>query len=230
MKQTIQLVLICLAFLSACQSAPAIPTEPVTIDTQPDALPVAAPTIARTTLNNQSVTVSIPPGWNALATDNAILYTEMHHSFAAVGHLEGISVSIFAPSSDELARHGELVMQASNPAHTLLSLVVNEGHHVASGHATVPTAFQWQGHEAAYYTASSGAGVITVLLAVSISQDTLLVMNVSAPATERQRVRQQLPAILSSITIEEHTLKGEHLNALPAVLRFPAEDLNVAGN
>ncbi|MEL6272904.1 MAG: hypothetical protein AAFV33_06090 [Chloroflexota bacterium] len=230
MKQTIQLVLICLAILTACQPAPTVPAEPVTTDTQPEALPAAVPTIASATLNHQNITVQVPPGWDALATERAILYTESHHSFETVGHLDGISVSVFSPSSTDLAAYESTVFAAHNPAHMLLTLVVNGRHYPDNAQVTSPQTFQWQGFDAAYYTLSNEAGIVTVLVAVSLPEETLLVFNISAPNTERQRLRQQLPDILGQITVGEYTLYGDQLTDLPALLRYPADDRNVSGN
>ncbi|MBL8148230.1 MAG: hypothetical protein JNL34_17775 [Anaerolineae bacterium] len=161
-----------------------------------------------------------PPGWDADTRGGLVLAEQTTETSAAAGSaIRGAVVNFFCPNLDIFARHAE----APNRAMDIMSQAIALPHvrSVAMG-ISEPVAFDWHGHDAAYYLLSGNGGIRTLVIGVYLpKRDALLAANISMPAHEVERVRAMLPQLFAGFVIDGVELGGEALDSLPQPLVFP---------
>ncbi len=177
----------------------------------------------RTVMNGQALAVTVPANWQAFTLRDRIIVTESQQSFEDVGRLQGMSINIFIPSTDELPQPAAT---DANTALGVLNGIVSNSEYIGNAAVSQPYPFQWGPYTAAYYTLNSQTDVATLLLSVSF-QDVLLVMNVSAPGPEAARIRTLLPDVLHTVDVGRNQLLGRQLDELPTPLAFPSDEVAI---
>ena len=110
-----------------------------------------------------------------------------------------------------------------NMAWMVLKQVVRNPDYVGNALVSEPVAFEWDGHDAAYYLLNNRDGTVTMLLALDMpGQDNMIVCHVSVPAAQSERIRELLPGLLETLTIDGTQISMIALDVLPQPLVFPA--------
>ena len=163
--------------------------------------------------------IIVPNGWETYNTDDGIGLNEYFDAGAWGMKLHGFVIHIFVqyldnftlPDSDDV-----------NMAWAILKQVVTNPDYVGSAIVSEPEAFIWDQYQAAYYLLNNRDGTVTMLLALSLQdRSDLVVCHISAPEEQSQQIRQRLPELLGSLTINDHHVDPSSLNSLPDPLDFP---------
>lgn len=220
MKPTLFL---CIFLLAACAPQPIQPTAPLQDRSSPTAAIETAQTepkieTTHATLRGHDVTLAAPANWEVMTHDTGIILTESAHAFDGVGHMEGIFIHLFLPDIAALS--------PSAPADgfplQVLQDVVRLPELTGTPHITPPAAFEWESHDAAYYTLHNGDGVFTLLVSAVLPNDTLVMLNLSTAEGHIPLLHEQAAIALDSVKIDGHTLHGSTLMAsLPNPLPVP---------
>ena len=216
-------------FLAACQSmSPPTPTESNLQNTgvavqdvrTPQATEEQTPVWMETEVHGVSLGIWKPAGWEA-DTSYGLLMAE-HTVSIETGQAEGgMMINVFVPETHnlEVADSDEhnfawfvFDQIVDDPAHTGRDVAVSD-----------PVPFSWGGHEAAYYLVSTSDGFEMVIIGIALpgDHDKLVVCNISLPARDARDVRDIIPRLLDSFTINGVDLDGTALEALPDPLEFP---------
>lgn len=205
--------------LASCQSLAISPTPAENTD-----LPASTEEAAwmETEMNGVRLGMRMPKGWAADA-EHGLLLAE-HTTSTETGDVEvTVLIHCFVPLldnfdlPDEATENMALVVLAQ--AITMPTMI---GQNVL---VSDPLSFDWDGRDAAYYLLSGMDGSKTIVLAVeTVPQRSLVVVNVSMPASEESRVREMLPEVLDGLRINGVTLDGHALDNLPDPLPFPVHE------
>ncbi len=218
-------VLLMLLSVAACQLSP-YQSPPPGEDPTPSSDSIT-PTVAHPTGeqwtdysdNDVRLKIKIPGNWATYPSDSGIVLNERMGSVGSTVLLEGLLIHIFVPVS------GDFHFPESkdvNMAWAILSQVVANPDYVGSAVVSEPVAFEWDHHDAAYYLLNNGDDTVTLLLAMGLpNTHKLIVCHVSAPTDQSDRIREMLPEILSSLTVNDHPVDPAALQALPDPLVFP---------
>lgn len=197
-------------------------------DVEPDAVTDETDALEYT-MEGVNLRLNAPTGWQADVMDGLLLI-EHTTSMDDGSPNAGMLVYIFVPPLSEFA----VLTGSGNFAYAVLNHVVRMpqrvGHDVS---VTDPVSFRWGNHDAAYYLLS-GLDVRTMVLAVAVPNNnglrpSLVVCNISVPNDREGMLRTVLPYILDGLTIDETTLEGDALQALPDPLPFPVLQRETAG-
>lgn len=218
-KLALLLLTLCLA---ACQVVPDLPPA-----SPPGAFDAAVPTAAThngwATHESSGVTlgIQIPDGWQSYQTADGIVLSEYIGTAETAGHLQGILMYVFVPRMDifDLPTSGDV-----NLAWAVLKQVVHNPDYVGRALASEPQAFEWDHHDAAYYLLNNRDGTLTLLLAMSLPQQKLLVSHISLPESHAARLRPLLPDLLDTLTVDGERIDASALDRLPDPLVFPADE------
>jgi hypothetical protein len=211
------LILAAALVLAACSSESVTPTPPAA--TVAPSTQTAGGDWVQFADDEIRVAIQTPAGWMAVADDYGILLAEHAEPLGATTQPDGMIIYIFVPAMDEI---NFTLHEDANMAWEVLSQVAKMPDYVHDAVVSEPVAFEWDGHQAAYYLLTSHDGSRTVVLAVALpAQDKLIVANVSAPAHDAHHIRDMLPGILSSFTVNGKVMTREALDALPDPLPFP---------
>lgn len=190
------------------------------------ASPLATPTVdtapqwIETEDNGVALGCWKPYGWT-FDTSEGLLLAEHVMSLATGEPLTGTMIYIFVPEVEHLAVAPDdehnfamtvLRQVATNPEHTGRDVVVSD-----------PTPFAWGAHDAAYYLISSAEGFYSIVIGVALpdDHDRLVVINVTMPVDQVERMRDLLPRLLNDLEINGTRLSSAALAALPNPLAFP---------
>lgn len=201
--------------LASCNSQPAA-LDPTPV--QPTASPET------TWLEGEAAGVEFglwkPLGWDADTRGGLILAEQTVDTSEAVGSaIKGAVVNFFCPNLDIFTHHAE----SPNRALDIMTQAIALPHvrSVAAG-ISQPVAFDWRGHDAAFYLLSGYGGIRTIVIGVYLPErDKLLAANISMPAHETERVRAMLPQLFAGFVIDGVELGGEAMDSLPQPLVFP---------
>jgi hypothetical protein len=109
-----------------------------------------------------------------------------------------------------------------NLAWYILKQVVHDRSYVGDANISEPVAFDWDHHDAAYYLLNNRDGTVTMLLAMGMPNGhSLVVCHISVPDDQAQRIREELPRLLESLTIDGQVVNVDALRSLPDPLVFP---------
>lgn len=180
------------------------------------------PRFIDTEMNGVRIGLPVPPGWAADVIDGLIIAEHLSPMNDGIPE-PGLMVYAFVPPLDrfEVPAH-----DTANVAYHVLNQVVRMPAEIGFDVvATAPEAFTWGTHDAAYYLLNSADEVKTLVLAVeTVANGRLLVINISAPGSQAERIRALLPQIMHGVRINDVALDGDELNRLPVPLRFPTRD------
>ncbi len=179
-----------------------------------------------TTMNNVSLALNIPNGWWGNVTDG-ILMVERMHSVEAANPMSGMLVYIFSPSIDNFNMILTTSQSDYNLAYEVLNQVVSMPTEIGLNVLSYgPVAFDWDHQEAAYYLLTDPDGTRTMVIGVEVpNQNSLVVINVSAPFEQKDRLRETLPSLLASLSINGMSLSDAAINDFPTPLDFPERDI-----
>lgn len=164
--------------------------------------------------------ISIPAGWEAQRTSTGILIAEHFRLMQDNPHPGSIQLHIFVQRVDQLGL--PIPPTAANLAWTVLQEVVTRPAYIGEATATAPREFEWSGHAAAYYLLNNGDNTVSLVMALTTQQNNQLVaLNFSTTLERSPSLRPMLPALLSSLTINDVRMDPAALDALPDPLVFP---------
>jgi hypothetical protein len=210
------LVLTMMAFAS-CQSL-AIPPTP----NEHTVIPASTEETSwmETEMNGVRLEMRMPKGWAADA-EHGLLLAE-HTSSTDTGDVEvTVLIHCFVPLLDNFDLPQEatenMALHVLEQAVTMPTMV---GQNVV---VSEPIGFNWGERDAAYYLLSGADGSKTIVIAIEANlQESLVVVNISMPASEESRVRNMLPEVLDGLRINGVALDGDALDILPDPLPFPS--------
>ena len=170
--------------------------------------------------------LEVPQGWQSYSTEAGIVLNERPAAITDGITLEGILIHIFSPPLDSL---NQAVSRGENSAWHILREVVSNPEYIGNAIVSEPVAFRWSDHDAAYYLLYNRDTTVTLLLALDAPEtDKLVVCHVSAPEAQSSRIRELLPDILSSLTINDTHIGSAALHNLPDPLIFPTQTITSA--
>jgi len=205
--------------LAACEPRSAAPsTEVILLTATPEATEAAAlPRWLETEVNGVSVGMWRPNNWETDMTDGLVLAE--HTTSPSEPGEQGIIINCFVPPLEDYDP-GEI---RSNYAWAVLDWVIKMPDHTGwDVSVTQPVAFNWDQHQAAYYLFSTGDGVRGIVLAVAVpDEQKVVVINISAPMSQANRIRAALPGLLDGLMIASTQLNKTALETLPDPFPFP---------
>ncbi len=170
------------------------------------------------TVGGYTVGMSYPSSWEAHDTSGKAVFTERTYTLDDTMTPDGLSVSVFLPTESDLNHAAD----APDPCMALMEYVTSSPGHVGQSAVIEPHAFQWNDHNAAYYTLDDHQGMVALVIAVCIGNGDIMVFNISGPEDHGQRLRDELPKIMETIQIDGTHFNGTELDSLPNPLPFPA--------
>ena len=166
-----------------------------------------------------SLRIVVPEGWETYNTSAGIVLNEYMGSNAPDQPLRGFLIHIFVQN---LSGFHLPDWAGRNMAWMVLKQVVHNPDYVGNAIVSEPVGFDWDGHDAAYYLLNNRDGTVTMLLALDIAdQDNMIVCHVSVPQDQSGRIRELLPGLLATLTIDGTRIDIAALETLPQPLEFP---------
>ena len=215
------LLLAILLGLAGCKASLAGPTAIV------PTLPPPSPTAdgwAHVTSEGIQLSILTPPGWQAISNEYGILLAE-HADLVQNDPPQGMLIYVFVPKMD----HIPLARSGSNRAWTVLDHVARLPSYTGNARVGAAVPFEWDHHDAAYYLLSDSDGSRTMVLGVALpGGDKLVVCNASTTAGDASRIREILPNVLASLTVDGQRMDVDALKHLPDPLLFPAYEVTPA--
>ncbi len=172
--------------LSACQTpsnATSTPTEVATAEVTAEAteMVAASPEWIEEQINGVEIGMWKPVGW---ALDSTAAVTLLEHdpiiNQDRVSPEDGIVVNIFSPN----IAHMDLpeTPEDTNQALWLLDYVVSTPGMISPASvASVPQAFTWNGHDAAYYLLTGRHHKRAIVISVALAPDQIVGINIAMP-------------------------------------------------
>lgn len=140
-------------------------------------------------------------------------------SITSGGELTGVLLHVFVTSPDDYNADST---NKINRAYWVLSHVTRHSGHIREGMYTMPKAFSWSGHDAAYYLMNNGNNTVSIVIAVvSPRSDHLIGINLSAPLQRADTLRDMLPMLLNNLAINGVSMSASAFDVLPDPLKFP---------
>lgn len=170
------------------------------------------------TFDGTHISLTRPHEWEAYGTEYGVVIAEQISSVAKRGQLDGLLAYVFVTP---LENYPQTV--ATRSAKNVLDVLVTDPDYVGEANVSPTMAFTWNGHEAAYYLLRDDhMKVLTMVMAVVLpDQGKLLTCTISAPPDHANRIREMLPELFGSLTLNDIQFTREALDALPEVLDFP---------
>jgi hypothetical protein len=163
--------------------------------------------------------ILVPYGWETYNTDAGIVLNEMIGANAPDTPLHGLLIHVFVPDARQFRWPDETDV---NLAWYILKQVVHNPDYVGNARISEPVAFDWDHHEAAYYLLNNLDGTVTMLLAMEMPNGrSLVVCHISVPDDQTHRIRQEMPDLLATLTIDGQQIDVSALRSLPDPLVFP---------
>ena len=226
MKNLPQLLLLVLLTVAGCKTG-LNPIPNATVDTdQPLQIVTEEPSATqepiwfKATIGEHTVTMTHPPSWEAHHTPNKAILTERSYTLGDNMASDSLSIAVFLPSEHDM----DIVTEAANPCMRLMEHVVSSPSYIGQSTVIEPHAFDWSGHNAAYYTLNDHNGMHALVIAVCLPEGDIMVFNISAPDAHMQRLRDELPRIMETVEIGDSHLEGAALDALPNPLPLPVSN------
>lgn len=162
--------------------------------------------------------MALPHGWEAYSTEYGVVVAEQIGSVAARGQLDGLLAYVFLTP---LENYPQTV--ATHSAKNVLDLLVTDTDYVGEAAVSPTVAFSWNGHDAAYYLLRDPqSNALTMGIGVVLTeQGKILTCTISAPPEDEGRIREMLPELFGSLTLNGIQFTRDALDALPEVLEFP---------
>lgn len=183
--------------MGACTTTPTVPTVRPTQDD----------TAVQLLTNNLVVEVQRPVNWRYYPSSDRIVLSEQMQPVQADGALAGFVANIFfhTPDGDRFP------MTEETPTALRAFLRAHAPQHARQ--VTTPVSFQWHGYDAAMYTVQDEHDTRSAVIALAVWQampeleaPRLLMINLSAPDAEFERLDAVLADLLNEFTINEDPL------------------------
>ena len=209
-----RILVVAVMALAGCQTL-AFPHAPDENTVHPASTPDT--TWIETETNGVRIGIWMPGDW-ILDTHGGLMIAEPTPSTDSEGVDLTVVVNLFVPRLDYfVVPPGD----EENVALSVLDQVVDMPSAIGDNVVTTePAAFDWDGHDAAYYLLTAHDGARTIVIAFEVA-DRLVMCNVSMSDGETHRVREMLPLLLDGIKVNGEEMSGEALNILPDPLAFP---------
>lgn len=206
-----RLVIVFMLILSACTQTTPEPT--VTPH------PTSSPQSVEFTFDDVTIELQQLPGWDVyVKTENHLIMAEGDDPFRTSGGLKGLLVNMWVPTLSNLSVEYDL---SQHSVADVLNLVLRTSHIDEQIPVHEPVSFDWAGHDAAYYTLRNNNGNLSLVMAIKVSSDHFIAVNISAPDGHGNRIRETLPRIFNPFHINQQALDHSALSALPSPLAFP---------
>jgi hypothetical protein len=224
LPRSLPLLMLFLISVTACQTTSVVTPTPAatpTPQTTPDAEASPEPGYWRQVeVEDVTLGLQVPHGWKTQTTDHGLLIAEKFGSIQSGTQLHGMQVYLFVYEMDAFDLPATPV---ENEAWAALKQVIEKPDMIGNATVSEPAGFDWDGHDAAYYLFNDGDGGLSMLLAVAISSPPrLVVCNFTAPAEKSTAIRQLLPQLLSTLSVNGDIMDSRALHELPDPLEFPA--------
>jgi hypothetical protein len=217
---SIKPVVVLVLLLTACQVYPSLIPER-TPQRLADKDAASARHWTRHNEGDLTLRVVVPDGWETYNTSAGIVLNEFIGSGTPDTPLAGFLIHIFVPATGTFRLPLDDDM---NMAWYALKQVVHNKEFVGEALVSEPVAFEWDGHDAAYYLLNNRDRTVTMLLALGMAdRQALVVCHISVPEDQAGRIRPLLPELLESLTVDGHAIDAAALHDLPDPLVFPAE-------
>lgn len=212
-------LLLCVVLLATACSAPLSlesPTRtPLVIPTD---IPAGSSRL-ETQVGGVDLGIDVPTGWEGRSTNDGLVLAEHFDPMDATNMADGIQVHIFVHSADAFSLPENTRI---NAAWNVLRQVSENPSYVGEAAITDPQAFEWDGHDAAFYLLNDGDGSVTMLMALMLRDPlALVVSNISAPESRHDTIRPLLPELYRSLTVNGQRMSLSVLDTLPDPLTFP---------
>lgn len=220
------ILLLVALLLAGCQALASEPAAATPNDSLANPNPSTQAQWAEYRSRPVSFGLEVPQGWQSYSTEAGIVLNERPATITNGIALEGILIHIFSPPLDDLSR---AVTRSENSAWHILREVVSNPEYIGNAIVSDPVPFRWSDLDAAYYLLHNRDTTVTLLLALDAPEtDKLVVCHVSAPENQSSRIRELLPDILSSLTINDTHIGSAALHNLPDPLIFPTQTITSA--
>jgi hypothetical protein len=171
------------------------------------------------TLQGHEVRVRLPQGWQHDATDG-LLIGENLGRMNSQSLINGTSAYFFVP---ELDQFGELLTQSGNLAYRVLQEVQEMPDLTSGTWVEEPIALASGESYAAYYLYTGVNDVHGMVLALARREaQQILVINMTVPDTDAQKLRSYLPQIVDGLQIGNYAFTYRLLDPMPEALVFPS--------
>lgn len=209
---------------AACQSALSSASTPTveptsTAERTPESTPITGNTNVWEQVDVKGVHlgIQIPDGWEAQETDDGLLIAE--HFGTIESNSAGMLIYLFVHSLDGFQLPAST---DANVAWSALEQISKKREYIGDALVSAPAGFNWDGQDAAYYLLNDGDGNLSMLIAVAISTpQRLVVCRFSSPASQADQIRDLLPILLGTLSINGITMDMNALDGLPDPLQFP---------
>lgn len=206
-----KLVVALILILCAC--------NPPTADSPPTSTPTAQPEDwVEFHFDDVTMRMHQLPGWDIyVKTDNRLTMAEGDDPFRDEGGLKGMLLNLWVPTATQSTVKYDLSVHSISQVLNLVLRATSQDS--VSVHSPIP--FDWDGHDAAYYTLTNDKGNITLVLALKVAEHHFVAVNISAPHGHGQRIRELLPTMFNQLFINDVELSNAALDHLPNPLVFP---------
>lgn len=208
MKKFVVLVML---ILGACTTATPEPTL--------TPKPTSPAEFVEFTFDDVTIELQQLPGWDVyVKTENHMIMAEGDDPFRTSGGLKGLLVNIWVPTLTKIDVDYDL---DHHSIAEVLNLVLRTSDIDKAAVVHDPISFDWDGHDAAYYTLTHKNGNLSLILALKVADKHFIAVNISAPHGHGSRIREILPMVFDSFHINDTTLANNALLELPSPLFFP---------
>src|SRR5262249_18974617 len=186
---------------------------------QPTPTPTKTEDWEQVDVNGVRLSIVVPRGWKVHKTGEGLVIAERFSTMETSATGMGIQINLFVHTLDgfDLPNGDD-----TNVAWAVLEQIIQQPTYIGNAQVSAPSGFKWDNHDAAYYLLNDGDGSLSVLVAVMTTDpERLVVCNISSPARQASRIRDLLPQVLSTLTINGIKLDISALNDLPDPLQFP---------
>ena len=211
------LVVFLILDLAACKVSGA--ASPVPTEATPEVTAQAQDAWTSLTAGQVELSIRTPDGWQSVPNEFGILLAE-HTEITETQAPDGILVYVFIPGMEDELDFNDA--DQPNKAYQVLDRITSMPEYIGYSTVSETVAFQWDEHDAAYYLLTDGDGNHTMVIAISLPESgRMVVCNISSSAQDAYRIRQVLPDVLSSLTVNGTAMDAASLYALPDPLPFP---------
>lgn len=208
MKLTLLSILLALVLFGCRPTAPTDNTAMLEATEVQEVIEEVDSTRLALDVNGVELRVKRPNEWEYYTTEYGVVLAEQLGSVAAAGELGGLFTHVWVPPLEDFV----LPVNAQNEALAILNEIIANPDYVGNARVSSPSAFTWDGAEAAYYLMDNDEGNLTIVFGIVVpGVDRFVAASISASVDDIDRIRSQIPSILDELTVDGVTLSGESL-------------------
>ena len=173
----------------------------------------AEPTWVHFALDGVRLSLRVPPGWEGDTTDQGIVLAEDIGTMGA----DGVKVHCFVHLVSNIVTpvSGNLALDS------LDQIIHDQSYIMPNDVVSTPAGFTWDSYDAAYYLLNDSDGTLKMVVALAISDQYLVACSIGAPAGVADKIRETMPEVMGSLTVNGHRLASASLNEIPDPLTYP---------